>query len=51
MARRGNHWIGTADTGLLIKVTSDVQLDAGIKFGITRVAPDREYFAGISWRI
>jgi hypothetical protein len=51
VARRGNHWIGTADGGLMFKVAENVQLDAGVNFGITRIAPDREYFAGISWRL
>ena len=40
----------TIDTGLLLAITSDVQLDCGVNFGITRRATDFNPFVGLSVR-
>ena len=49
-AESGADWIGTADVGLVYALTKNIQLDAGINFGITRAADDYNPFAGISIR-
>lgn len=49
-AESGSSWIGTADVGLTYGLTKDIQLDAGINFGLTRAADDYNPFLGISWR-
>lgn len=41
---------GFVDTGLLWTVTKDVQLDAGVRIGVTKAAEDFAVFAGISLR-
>ncbi|HEY2951208.1 MAG TPA: transporter, partial [Verrucomicrobiae bacterium] len=46
----GSCWIGTADVGLTYGLTKDLQLDAGVNFGLTRSADDINPFFGISWR-
>ncbi len=40
----------TADAGLLLALTPNVQLDCGINFGTTRRAPDYNPFVGLSVR-
>lgn len=40
----------TADVGLLLAITKDVQLDMGINFGVSRRAPDYNPFVGLSIR-
>ena len=47
---RGTPWIATADVGLTYGLTPDIQLDAGINFGLTRAADDVNPFIGISFR-
>src|ERR1043165_3843015 len=49
-AEPGSSWIGTADVGLTYGLTRDIQLDAGVNFGLTRAADDINPFLGISWR-
>ncbi len=49
-AERGSSWVGTADVGLTYGLTPDIQLDAGVNFGLTRSADDLNPFLGISWR-
>ncbi len=41
---------GYADAGLAYAVTSDVQLDTGVRFGLTEAADDVGVFAGLSLR-
>jgi hypothetical protein len=43
-------WQGSADVGLTYAVTENVQIDAGVNFGITTSAPDVQPFLGISIR-
>lgn len=49
-AESGADWIGTADVGLVYALAENVQLDAGINFGITRAADDFNPFVGITFR-
>src|SRR5690606_21255969 len=49
-AERHTPWIGTVDAGLTFAVTSNVQIDAGVNFGVTRAADDLNPFIGLSWR-
>ncbi len=46
----GEPWMGTADLGLTYAVTDNLQLDAGINFGVTRSAPDINPFLGLGCR-
>lgn len=46
----GRDPVVTLDTGLTFMLTENVQLDAGINFGVTRAADDFNPFAGISMR-
>ena len=43
-------WEGTVDVGLTYAVTDDVQLDAGINFGVTDAAADLNPFLGLAVR-
>ncbi len=43
-------WMATVNGGLTYGLTEDIQLDAGVNFGVTRSAPDINPFVGISWR-
>ncbi len=43
-------WVGTVDTGLIYRVTEDVQLNAGVNIGVTRPAEDWNLFVGVAWR-
>ena len=43
-------WEGTVDFGLTYAVTEDLQLDAGVNFGVTDAAEDVVVFVGLSWR-
>jgi hypothetical protein len=46
----GSAWIGSIDVGLVYALSSDIQLDAGMNFGVTRRAEDLNPFLGVSWR-
>ncbi len=46
----GMDWIGTADFGLVYALSENIQLDAGVNFGITRAADDYNPFVGITFR-
>lgn len=43
-------WMATLNGGLTYGLTQDIQLDAGVNFGLTRSAPDVYPFMGITWR-
>jgi hypothetical protein len=43
-------WVATLDVGLTYAVTKNVQLDAGVNFGLTRSADDVAPFVGLSIR-
>jgi len=43
-------WMATLNGGLTYGLTEDIQLDAGVNFGLTRSAPDLNPFMGITWR-
>ncbi len=43
-------WIGTVNLGFTWAITADVQLDLGIRVGISSAAPDSELFVGGSFR-
>jgi hypothetical protein len=48
-----NHDVGYRgyfDTGLTFKLTPDIQLDCGVRVGLTKAADDLGMFTGISWR-
>lgn len=45
-----SEWIGTVDTGLTYGLTKDIQLDAGVNMGVTRLADDFNPFCGLSMR-
>jgi hypothetical protein len=49
-AERNSDWIGTVDFGLTYGLTANLQLDAGVNFGVTRAADDINTFIGISVR-
>ena len=49
-SERDADWVGTADLGLTYGLTENVQLDAGVNFGVTKSADDVNAFAGLSWR-
>jgi len=46
----GSDWVSTLNVGFTYAVTENMQLDAGINFGLTRAADDYAPFVGISWR-
>jgi len=43
-------WIGTFDTGLIYWLSDNVQLNAGVNFGLTRSADQWNPFVGMAWR-
>jgi len=43
-------WVGTVDAGLTYALTKDIQLDAGMNIGVTRLADDVNPFCGLSIR-
>ncbi len=43
-------WLGLFNTGLIVAVSPNVQLDGGVRWGVTDVAPDYEGFLGFSFR-
>jgi hypothetical protein len=49
-AERGTDWTGTVNVGFTYGLTENLQLDAGINFGVTRSAMDYNPFVGVSWR-
>ncbi|HMO66315.1 MAG TPA: transporter, partial [Verrucomicrobiota bacterium] len=46
----GAPWAGAVNAGLTLGLTDDLQLDAGMVFGVTRAAPDLGAFAGFAVR-
>jgi hypothetical protein len=46
----GSGWVGTVDLGLTYALASNLHLDAGINFGVTRSADDTNPFVGLSFR-
>lgn len=47
---RGFKWQGQVDIGVTYALKTNVQLDAGCNFGVTKSAPDYQPFVGISYR-
>jgi hypothetical protein len=47
---RDADWVSTFDFGFTYKLTSNVQLDAGLNIGLTRAADDLNPFIGVSYR-
>jgi hypothetical protein len=47
---RGAKWIATLDFGFTFALTPDIQLDAGMNFGLTSAADDLNPFVGLSLR-
>ena len=47
---RGFKWQGQVDVGLTFALKTNVQLDAGCNFGVTKSAPDYQPFVGIAYR-
>jgi hypothetical protein len=43
-------WVGTFNTGLAYWLSDNLQLNAGIDFGLTRWADDWFAFFGTAWR-
>ena len=43
-------WLGLFNTGATFAITPNTQLDAGVRLGVTDVAPDYEAFLGFSFR-
>jgi Putative MetA-pathway of phenol degradation len=43
-------WVSTFDFGFTYKLTSNIQLDAGLNIGLTRAADDLNPFIGVSYR-
>lgn len=46
----GARWVNSADVGLTFALAKNVQLDAGVNFGVTQAADDINPFLGISFR-
>jgi Putative MetA-pathway of phenol degradation len=44
------NWEGTVDTGLLMMLGKNLQLDAGVNLGVTHSADDLQTFVGASYR-
>ncbi len=49
-AETGAPWIGTCDVGFTYGITDDMQVDAGVNFGLTKSAADIAPFLGFSIR-
>ena len=49
-AERDADWVGTFDTGLIYRLTDNLQLNTGVNIGVTRSADDWSPFAGVAWR-
>jgi len=49
-AEQDADWVGTFDTGLIYRLTDNLQLNAGVNIGVTRSADDWSPFAGVAWR-
>jgi hypothetical protein len=47
---RDHHYAGYLDFGLLLAISKDVQLDGGMRVGLTQAADDLGVFAGLSLR-
>lgn len=47
---RGADWVALAAVGFTYGISADVQLDAGVNFGLTRAAEDLSPFVGLSIR-
>lgn len=50
LADASSDWEGTSDIGLTLGIGQNVQLDAGLNLGITRVAEDVNPFLGLAFR-
>jgi hypothetical protein len=46
----GSPWVGTVDVGLTYALNPNLQLDAGVNFGVTQSAEDVNPFVGLTWR-
>lgn len=46
----GESDVGTFNTGLTLRVSADLQLDAGVNLGLSRAATDQEVFLGVARR-
>ncbi len=49
-SERDADWVGTLDVGLTYGLTANIQLDAGVNFGLTDSADDLNPFVGLSYR-
>ncbi len=49
-SERDSDWVGTLDLGLTYGLTANIQLDAGVNFGVTDAADDLNPFVGLSYR-
>ena len=47
---RDSPWVGTFNTGLIHRLTDDVQLNGGVNLGLTRSADDWTAYVGMAWR-
>lgn len=45
-----SEWLGLFNTGATFAITPNIQLDGGVRLGVTDVAPDYEAFLGFSFR-
>ena len=50
LADASTDWEGTSDLGLTLGIGRNVQLDAGLNLGVTRVAEDVNPFLGLAFR-
>jgi len=50
LADDSSTWEATSDLGLTLGIGSNVQLDAGLNLGVTRVAEDVNPFLGLAFR-
>jgi hypothetical protein len=50
LADGSSAWEATSDLGLTLGIGSNVQLDAGLNLGVTRVAEDVNPFLGLAFR-
>lgn len=49
-AESDSDWIAVLGTGVTYAINDDVQVDAGMNFGLTRAAEDISSFVGLTWR-
>jgi Putative MetA-pathway of phenol degradation len=48
--KNSNQWIGTVDTGLLLMLGKNLQLDVGVNNAVTSAASNLQIFCGTSYR-